>query len=70
MRPVMNCRTASARETVQYTVDGLLPDEGRAWLCLRGISWTIFREKDGVYTNGIERYESPEAALTSMDLSN
>jgi hypothetical protein len=70
MRPGMNCRTASARETVQYTVDGLLPDEGRAWLCLSGISWTILREKDGVYTNGIEGYESPEAALTSMDVSN
>jgi hypothetical protein len=37
---------------------------------LVGINWTIFREKDGVYTNGIERYESPEAALTSMELSN
>ncbi len=70
MRPGVNCGTGSARETVQYTVDGLLPAEGRAWLCLNGVSWTILREKDGVYTDGIERYESAEAALTSINLGN
>ncbi len=70
MRSGLNCGTGSGRETVQYTVDGLLPDEGRAWLCLNELSWTILREKDGVYRDGIARYESPEAALTSMNLSN
>ena len=53
MRPGVNCGTGSARVTVQYTVDGLLPDEGRAWLCLNGPSWTILRENDGVYTDGL-----------------
>lgn len=70
MRPSLNYETAAPRETVKYTVDGLLPEEGRAWLCLNGIRWTILRENYGVYTDGAEQYESPEAALTSMDLSN
>jgi hypothetical protein len=66
----MNYGTTSARKTVKYTVDGLLPNEGRAWFVLSGAAWTILREKDGVYTDGIETYESPEAALTSMNLGN
>ena len=70
LRPGMNCRTDSAHETVQYIVDGLLPEEGRAWLCLGGTSWTILRENDDMYTDGAEQYESPKAALSSMDLSN
>jgi hypothetical protein len=45
MRPGMNYGTGSARETGLYTVDGLLPDEGRAWLCLNGLGWTILGEK-------------------------
>jgi hypothetical protein len=70
MRPSVNYGTARPRETVKYTVDGLLPEEGRAWLCLNGSSWTILRENYGVYTDKAEQYESPEAALAGMDLSN
>ena len=70
MRPGTNYETTSSRKTVKYTVEGLLPDEGRAWFFLEGASWTILREKDGVYTDGVEKYESPEAALTSMNLEN
>jgi hypothetical protein len=70
MRPGKNSRTGSTHQTAQYIVDGLLPEEGRAWLCLDGDSWTILRENDGVYANLTEHYESAEAALGSMDLSN
>jgi hypothetical protein len=70
MRPSVNYEIVAPCETVKYTVDGLLPEEGRAWLCLNGSSWTILRESYGVYTDGAEQYESPEAALASMDLSN
>jgi hypothetical protein len=45
MRPGMNYGTGSARESGLYTVDGLLPDEGRAWLCLAGLGWIILSEK-------------------------
>ena len=70
IRPIVNYGTAASRETAKYTVDGLLPEEGRAWLCLNRVSWTILRENYGVYTDGAELDERPEAALTSMDPSN
>ena len=70
MRPDVNYGTTSSGETVKYTVDGLLPNEGRAWFVLSGSAWTILREKDGVYADGVEKYESPEAALTSMNVWN
>jgi hypothetical protein len=70
MRPSVDYGSTSGRKTVKYTVDGLLPNEGRASFVLDGGAWTILREKDGVYTDGIEKYESPEAALTSMNVWN
>jgi hypothetical protein len=39
-------------------------------IVLSGSAWTILREKDGVYADGVEKYESPEAALTSMNVAN
>lgn len=70
MRPTMRYGSDSTREAMKYNVEGLLPEEGRAWFFMVGASWTILREKDGVYTNGIVQYESPEAALASMNVSN
>ena len=39
-----------------------------AWFVLSGVTLTIIREKDGVYKDGVERNESPETALASMNV--
>jgi hypothetical protein len=70
MTPNMRSMGGLTREAMKYNVEGLLPEEGRAWFFRDGVNWTILREKDGVYTDGVEQYESPEAALASMNAGN